>query len=405
MVGFLFSAETRRNPYPWYEQMRQASPVFCDPGTGTWMLFDYASVRAVMNDQETFSSRVVPPGGRAPDWLVFNDPPRHSLLRAAVMRAFTPRAIAELEPRIRQISADLLAAASTTGEMDLIADYATPLPTLVIAEMMGIPSVDRERFAMWSQAIVNLSYSMMGGAEAQRTTMEFYAVRPEMHAYVMALVAERRAQPGSDLLSTIIQSNVDGQRLTEDDVFGFFLLLLSAATETTTNLIGNAVVTLLEHPDQLQLLRERRELLPGAIEEIVRFRSPGQVMFRQTTRDVQMHGRVIPANSFVLVMVGSANRDTSHIADAGQFLIARSPNPHIAFGHGIHFCLGAALARLEGRIALTHLLDEFSTIELADETPWEPRQALHVHGPARLPIRLAADRGRRRIQCSVSTNE
>ena len=388
MVGFLFSPETRRNPYPWYEQMRAASPVFCDPNTGSWMLFDYASVRTAMNDPETFSSRVVPPGGRAPDWLVFNDPPRHSVLRAVVMRAFTPRAIAELEPRIFRISTALLAGLGTAREFDLIADYATPLPILVIAELMGIPTVDRERFASWSQVIVNLSYSMMGGAEAKRTAMEFYAVRPEMHAYVMELVAERRARPGTDLLSTIVHGNADGEHLSEEDVFGFFLLLLSAATETTTNLIGNAVVTLLEHPDQQRMLRAQRALLPGAIEEIVRFRSPGQVMFRQTTRDVEMHGRTIPKNSFVLVMVGSANRDTAHIPDANRFDLTRSPNPHIAFGHGIHFCLGAALARLEGRVALTHLLDEFSDIELADEIPWEPRQALHVHGPARLPVRV-----------------
>ena len=397
MVGFLFSAETRRNPYPWYEQMRDVSPVFCDPNTGTWMLFDYASVRAAMNDPETFSSRVVPPGGGAPDWLIFNDPPRHSALRAAVMRAFTPRAIAELEPRIREISGALLTNAASTGTMDLIAEYATPLPILVIAEMMGIPSVDLERFASWSQVIVNLSYSMMGGAEAQRTAMEFFSVRPEMHAYVMTLVSERRRNPGTDLLSTIVHSAIDGHVLTDEDIFGFFLLLISAATETTTNLIGNAVLTLLDHPDQLALLRSRRELLPAAIEEIVRYRSPGQVMFRQTTRDVEMHGRTIPANSFVLVMIGSANRDTLHTPAADRFDITRNPNPHIAFGHGIHFCLGAALARLEGRVALTHLLDELSDMKLADDAPWEPRQALHVLGPARLPVtvvRARRDRAR-----------
>ena len=388
MVGFLFSAETRRNPYPWYEQMRSASPVFCDPNTGTWLLFDYASVRAAMNDPATFSSRVVPPGGRAPDWLVFNDPPRHSALRAAVMRAFTPRAIAELEPRIREISARLLAKAAANGTMDLIAEYATPLPILVIAEMMGIPSVDLERFAAWSQVIVNLSYSMTGGAEAQRTTMEFFAARPHMHAFVMTLVAKRRANPGKDLLSAIVHSNIDGDSITDEDVFGFFLLLLSAATETTTNLIGNAVVTLLDHPDQFRLLRSQRDLLPTAIEEVVRYRSPAQVMFRQTTRDVVMHGQTIPANSFVLVMIGSANRDTTHIPDAARFDITRSPNPHIAFGHGIHFCLGAALGRLEGRVALTHLLDMLSDIQLADDAPWEPRQALHVHGPSRLPVSI-----------------
>lgn len=388
MVNFLFSPETRRDPYPWYAHMRAAAPVFRDPDTDSWLIFDYASVRAAMHDPETFSSRVIPPGGGSPDWLVFNDPPRHTALRAAVMRAFTPRAIAALEPRIREISAALLAEAAAKDTVDLIADYATPLPILVIAELMGIPSVDRERFAVWSQVIVNLSYSMMGGAEAKRTAMEFFAIRPEMNAYVMALVAERRVRPGSDLLSTIVQSEVDGQRMTDDDIFGFFLLLLSAATETTTNLIGNAVITLVEHPDQLQLLRSQRELIPSAIEEIVRFRSPGQVMFRQTTRDVEVRGQVIPANRFVLVMLGSANRDEAHIPDADRFDITRNPNPHIGFGHGIHFCLGAALARLEGRIALTDLLGEFSDIELAHDAPWEPRQALHVHGPARLPVRL-----------------
>jgi Cytochrome P450 len=311
------------------------------------------------------------------------------MLRAAVARAFTPRAIGALEPRIREISASLLAEVAGKETIDLVADYATPLPIMVIAEMMGIPSVDRARFAAWSQVIVNLSYSMMGGAEAQRTTMEFFAVRPEMHAYVMALVAERRAHPGSDLLSTIVHSNIDGQQLTEEDVFGFFLLLLSAATETTTNLIANGVLSLLDHPDQLELLRGQRELIPSAIEEVVRYRSPGQVMFRQTKCDVEMHGRTIPANSFVLVMVGSANRDPEHIPDANRFDVTRNPNPHIAFGHGIHFCLGAALARLEGRIALEHLLDELRDIQLADDSPWEPRQALHVHGPARLPIRVS----------------
>ena len=216
-----------------------------------------------MNDPETFSSRVFPPGGRAPDWLVFNDPPRHSLLRTVVMRAFTPRAIAEMEPRIREISTALLTGPRTAREFDLIADYATPLPILVISELMGIPLVDRERFASWSRVIVNLSYSMMGGVEATRTATEFYAVRPEMHAYVMTLVAERRARPGADLLSTLVHGNADGEGLSEEDVFGFFLLLLSAATETTTNLIGNAVVTLLEHPDQQRLLRAQRELPAG----------------------------------------------------------------------------------------------------------------------------------------------
>jgi len=177
-----------------------------------------------------------------------------------------------------------------------------------------------------------------------------------------------------------------------EDILGFFQLLLSAATETTTNLIDNAVLSFIENPAQLRRLRDDPSLLGSAIEEVVRFRSPGQAMFRETTRDVELHGRTIPAGAFVLVMVGSANRDPLRFADADVFDIARDPNPHIAFGHGIHYCLGAALARLEARVALTDLFDRIESIELASDEPWEPRKALHVHGPARLPIRFSSTR-------------
>jgi cytochrome P450 len=353
-----------------------------------WMLFDYASVKRAMDDHATFSSRVTHPGGRAPEWLVFLDPPRHSRLRSVVMRAFTPRTIAALEPRIREISRSLLTPLIHGETVDFVADYATPLPTMVIADLIGIPMADQARFAQWSQVIVNLSYAIAGGAAAALAIQAHAVVRAEMMSYVAHLAADRRLAPREDLMTTLATVVVDGARLTDEEILGFFQLLLSAATETTTNLIDNAVICLSDHPDQQARLRVAPQLVPAAIEEVVRFRSPAQVVFRQTMSAVELHGQTIPADRFVLAMVGSANRDPSHFANAEQFDVARDPNPHIAFGHGIHFCLGAALARTEARVALSDLFELTSDITLASSEPWEPRQALHVHGPTRLPVRL-----------------
>ena len=392
MVSFFLSPDVRRNPYPWYEEVRRVSPVLHDSRSNIWMLFDFDSVKRAMDDVETFSSRAVPPSGRAPEWLVFMDPPRHTRLRALVSRAFTPRAIAALEPRVRALSAELLDTLEGRTEMDLVEDYATPLPVLVIAELMGIPAHDRARFERWSHVIVNLSYAIAGGELALRAVREHAPVRAEMTEYLADLVGRRRVEPMDDLLSRLAHAEVDGARLTDEDILGFFQLLLSAATETTTNLISNAMLCFMEHPDQLARLRAHRALLPAAIEEVVRYRSPGQIMFRQTTRDVTLHGKTIPGDSFVLIMVGSANRDPARIVEPERFDITRDPNPHIGFGHGIHSCLGAALARLEARVALGDLLDRLDAVELASVDPWEPREALHVHGPARLPIRFAHSR-------------
>ncbi|MES2177678.1 MAG: cytochrome P450 [Gemmatimonadota bacterium] len=390
MMNFFFSDDVRRNPYHWYEQVRSASPVLHDPRSDMWMLFDYDSVKRAMDDHESFSSVVHPPTGRAPDWLVFQDPPRHTQSRAVVMRAFTPRAIAGLEPRMRALSRTLLDSATGRDTMDLVADYAAPLPVLVIAELIGIPLEERTRFIRWSHAIVNLSYCIAGGEAAARVIREHAPARAEMLDYITTLAEQRRAEPKDDLITRLVEAKVGEEPLSVDDLLGFFQLLLSAATETTTNLIDNAVLSFIENPEQLARLRRQPELLPSAIEEVVRYRSPGQAMFRETTCDVELHGRTIPAGKFVLIMIGSANRDPRYFDEPDRFDIARNPNPHIAFGHGIHFCLGAPLARLEAKVALSDLFDRLDDIRLADDEPWEPRPALHVHGPMRLPIRFRA---------------
>jgi cytochrome P450 len=385
----LVSHEMRRNPFPVYEQIRRASPVVHDPASGAWMLFDYDGVKRALTDHDAFSSSMELTGRQNPEWFIFFDPTRHTKLRGLIMRAFTPRSIASLEPLIRQLSRELLDQTIERGQMDLAEDFSVPLPMFVIAEMLGIPASDRPRFTRWSEAILNLSYDVSGGEEATAAATEFAAATAEMSAYLGSLLEERRATPHDDLLTRLVEAEVDGERLTEEEILGFFQLLLVAGTETTTNLLNNAILCFIEHPAELARLLAAPALLPLAIEEILRYRSPVQWMFRAARRDVELQGQVIPAGQLVLPMIGAANHDPQQFRDPGRFDIAREPNQHIAFGHGIHFCLGAPLARLEARIALADLLQRVKDFELASGEPWEPRKALHVHGPARLPIRFA----------------
>ncbi|MCP3139767.1 cytochrome P450 [Pyxidicoccus xibeiensis] len=382
------SDDMRRDPYPFYAQAREHFPVLHEPGADLWLLFDYDSVKRALNDHEAFSNIVETSSGQTPDWLVFSDPPRHSKLRAIVMRAFTPKSIASLEPRVRELSHELLAPALERGELDLVADFAAPLPVMVIAEMIGIPIADRRRFLAWSDVIMLLSYTLSGGDAAARAVEQHARVKEEMRLYLRELAAERRKAPKDDLLTRLVEAEVDGERLTEDELLGFFQLLLSAGTETTTNLISNAILSFLEHPEQLARLRAEPGLLPSAIEEVLRYRTPVQLAFRKTKRDVELNGQQVPEGKLVLPLLGSANRDATKFRDAESFDITRDPNPHIAFGHGIHFCLGASLSRLEGRVALTHLLETLKDFRRTSDAPWVPRKALHVLGPASLPLRF-----------------
>ena len=239
--------------------------------------------------------------------------------------------------------------------------------------------------------MLKLSYTMPGmeaDAEAATALSGFNAASDEMNSYLTEMIEQRRTTPTDDLLSQLLAAEVDGERLTQPEILGFFQLLIIAGQETTTNLINNAVLSLLENPDQLARLRAEPSLLPSAIEEVLRYRSPLQWVMRTPRRDTEIGGQVIPAGKLILVMVGSANHDPKQFAEPDRFDIARDPNPHVAFGHGIHSCLGAALARLETRIALAEFLERFSEFELASDEPWQPRRALHVHGPTHLPIRF-----------------
>ena len=379
----LFSDETRRNPFRIYDQLRAAAPVLrVPPPFDAWVISRYDDVKHALTDHETFSSRVP-----APPWFIFFDPPVHTKLRGLISRAFTPRMIAALEPRVRQLSRELLDKTDGRAEFDLATEYAVPLAMQVIGGMIGIPAEDWSRFRQWSDIILTISYSRSGGEEAERSLQNFRAVTAEMNEYLGGMIANRRRDPQDDLLTALIAAEIDGERLSQQEILGFFQLLIVAGQETTANLIDNAILCFMEYPEQLARLRATPELLPSAIEEVLRYRSPLQWIMRTPRRDVELHGQTIPAGKLLLCMIGSANRDERQFPDAHIFNIARDPNPHIAFGHGIHFCLGAALSRLEAKIALADLLARFSDFEPADDRPWPPRQALNVYGPATLPLR------------------
>jgi cytochrome P450 len=386
----LFSDDMRRDPYPAYDRIRAESPVLHLAQFDLWMVLDYEGVRRALADHDAFSSDLshVPGQGNPGEWFLFFDPPRHTRLRALIAKAFTPRVVAGLEPRIRQLSRELLDGVVERDEMDLVSDYCAPLPMRVIAELLGVPADDWSRYRRWSDAILQVANTFTRDEEAVRTLAEYRAVTEEMRAALPGLIARVRSECPDALLARLVEAEVDGDRLTPGEVLGFVQLLLVGGQETTVNLISNAVLCFVEYPEQLARLRAAPDLLPCAIEEVLRYRSPLQWMPRATRRDVEVHGRVIPAGKLVLPVMGSANRDPGQFPDASRFDITRDPNPHLAFGHGIHVCLGAPLARLEARVALADLLGRAGEFELAEDGPWEPRRALSVHGPSRLPIRF-----------------
>ena len=384
----IFSDDIRRNPYPIYAQVRAISPVFkIPPPFDAWGIFDYDGVKRVLSDQETFSSRVPAPK----NWFIFFDPPRHTKLRAIISKAFTPRVIGELESFIRHLSRTLLDEALNSGQntFDLATQYSIPLPMKVISQMIGIPTSDWAQFKSWSDTILKMSYTRGGPKEqSERILSDFIAVTAAMNDYLTKMIAQRKEKPTDDLLTKLIEAEVDGQHLTQEEILGFFQLLVVGGQETTTNLINNAIICFLDHPTQLALLRSNMNLLESAIEEVLRCRSPLQWMMRTPTREIQMNGQTLLPGQLILPIIGAANRDPKHFERAEEFDITRHPNNHIAFGHGPHFCLGAALARMEARIALTDLLTRLAHLEYAGKEPWQPRQALHVHGPTNLLIQF-----------------
>lgn len=384
-----FSPAVRENPYPYYEELRRYAPVYQVEGAGLWVVSRFDDVVFVVKHPELFSS--APMNFQAAREGLFSagaatiigaDPPVHTRLRTLVNRGFTPRRIADLEPRIRAIGAELVAGLRGRQEVDLTADLSIPLPVIVIAELLGVEAERRTDFKRWSDSIV----TVISGSPTEE---ESALLRPHMKAfrdYFEEVVAQRRECPKDDLISALVRAQESEQALTPEEVIAFAALLLVAGNETTTNLIGNAVLALLNHPNELAKVRANRQLVPSLVEETLRYDGPVQGLFRMTTREVELAGTTIPTGAVVMPLFASADRDEREFPDPDRFDITRNADGHVAFGFGIHFCLGAALARLEARIALEALLFDLPPFVRAGNGPVERINSIFLRGPKALPM-------------------
>jgi cytochrome P450 len=356
----------------WYRSMRDNEPVWRDPKTGLWNVFRYEDVSAVLTDYRTFSSdfsEVFPDQAELIEGnIVATDPPYHHRLRHLVSQAFTPRAIARLETRIRELTEQLLDQTGGRTEIELVGDLAYPLPVIVIAELLGVPAADRSRFKIWADALLSQSNADPTDKEA----IEAAAVHlRKFHDYLREHISQRRIEPRQDLLSGLVAAEIEGKRLSDQEIVGFATTLLLAGHITTTALLGNTILCLDEHPQTQAALRANPAAIPGAIEEVLRYRSPVVNTGRLAATEVQLGEQVISPRQMLIVWLHSANHDERQFENPDEFLIDRNPNPHVGFGKGIHFCLGAPLARLESRIALGVLLRRFSRLRVDPEQPLE----------------------------------
>ncbi len=393
-----FAPGVHADPYPMYHRLREQDPVHWSDLMDAWVLSRYADVVAILTDADRFSAdrrqarnrfaqmaqeveQDFGPFGRTPTMLT-SDPPLHTRLRRLVSKAFTPRAVHNLRPRIQQIVDELLDDAGPRGGMDVVWDLAYPLPVIVIAEMLGVAPDDRADFKRWSDDVV----ATLGGPfvppdvmQRARTSME------ELSQYFLRAIDQRRREPRDDLISGLIAAEEQGQVLSEDEILATCILLLVAGNETTTNLIGGSVLALLQNPEQLDRLRRDPSLIQPAVEELLRYAGPVHGTGRVAKEDLAIDGRPIREGQVVFALLGAANRDPAQFRDPDSVDIARQPNEHVAFGDGIHFCLGAPLARAEAQVAIGSLIQRFPGLRLqTEELEWGG--TFIIRGLKRLPL-------------------
>ncbi|MCL2583972.1 MAG: cytochrome P450 [Streptosporangiales bacterium] len=382
-----------QDPQRLFARLRESAPVtpVIVPGGGrAWLVTRYDDVRAALSDPRLAKDWIkrASPANRTRDpvrlalnrHLLTVDPPDHTRLRRLVVKAFTPGRVAALRPRISEITAGLLDDLPSSGVVDLVEGFAFPLPITVICELLGIPPGDRDRFQKWTAAVLDTM-----------APEDHEAGAASLHGYFTELIARKRAEPGGDLVSALIAARDSGDALSEDELISMLFLLLVAGHETTVNLIASGVLALLAHPAELARLRDDPSLLPSAVEELLRYANPlNHATGRFTVEPVTIGGVDIPAHDWVVLAIASANTDPARFPGAGALDLGREASGHVAFGHGIHYCLGAPLARLEGEIALGSLLSAYPDLSLAvpeSSLRWRPSSL--IHGLETLPVRLA----------------
>jgi cytochrome P450 len=402
MLPTLSTLEDVQKIYDWFEEMRNTQPVWLDESSGCWHVFRYDDVLNVISDYSLFSSELrrqsflAPAAAKTEDGqpregrsIIAIDPPQHRKYRNLVSQAFTPRAIDKLKGRVAAITQELLDEAQSAGKMDFATEIAYPLPTIVIAEMLGVPTSDRPLFQRWADELFRRQLSNAAFFLTQRKDPEFQRLKhtvEEMSDYFRQMLEERKRVPRQDMMSDLLAAEVDGEHLSMEDAISFSTLLLLAGHITTTSLLSQAIRCFDEHPKALSQLRKQPELMPTAIEEVLRYASPVWVIVRRSKEEVTLAGVTIPKDEIIFTWVASANRDPRQFAEPERFDITRTPNRHVAFGHGIHFCIGAPLSRLETAVALPMIIKQLPNLRVIRDDSPELFEGRFLFGFKRLPI-------------------
>ncbi len=392
----LMDPEVLANPYPLYHRLRQEDPVHWDPYLHAWVVTRYADVLTVF---QRFSAQRTPTpeqltalglASLAPlaqvmvRQMLFLDPPAHARVRGLASQAFTPRRVERLRSHIQDITHSLLDAVRDKGQMEMIADLARPLPAIVTAELLGVPISDWRQLTAWSADFAQVLGNFQHNPERAPQVLRSLG---EMTAYFQAAVAQQRMHPREGLIGALLTAEVDGDRLSEEEVVANTIVTMVGGQETTTNLIGNSILTLLRHPEELERLREDLSLLPPAVEELLRYESPSQHTARLAPEDVVLGGKMIGKRQAVIAVMGAANRDPERFAEPDRLDLGRQDNRHVAFAWAAHFCFGAPLARIEGQVALEAVLRRMPRLRLAGG-PLQWRENLGLRGLTALPVKF-----------------
>ncbi|WP_158736405.1 cytochrome P450 [Alteribacillus sp. YIM 98480] len=387
------------DPYTYFAEIRTNDPVHWSDDFGGWIVTRYEDVAFAFQDQTRFSAERVTPSRKASEkkkkelastynvlshWMVFNDPPKHTRLRLLVNKAFTPSAVEKIKPRIVEISNELLDEMANNEKADIIKDYAYALPILVISEMLGLPKNDRDKIKKWSDDLMLLVFGAVDVPDRHEKAQKSLQ---EMYDYLHDIASKRRENPQDDLISAIAFAGDGGDKLTTDEIISTCSLLVFGGHETTTNLIANGMMSLLTHPQAYKELKDNPSLISSAVEEFLRYEGPSKAMIRIAKEDLELGGKKIKQNERLLLVQASANRDPAKFTKPDKLDITRHPNQHLGFGRGIHYCLGAPLARVEGEIAIKQLIQRFPQMTLEDvQIEWQP--TIINRALKRLPVTL-----------------